>query len=416
MPKLTKSKGKTPKEGRAIGRQRSQREAKRTTPARKQRTVPTPQVGPALRRQREAMGMTVAQLASQIDVSRNTLTNYESGKTEPSASDLVRLADVLGCSVAELLGVGKPAPTPRFAFRAHKPLRKDPSITVLARKFLRSYAEIEEITEASLCDRLRPLVCTTNDELKEREIEAIAEDLRQTCGLHDCGPENIASVLENLGVRCLFFKFDSSGLDGISAIQGEMMLTMLKDSDRNMERIIFSAAHELGHLVLHPFLFTESNVEPDEERDFEKEANVFAGSFLVPSNELARIWREDRLSKLPLFHALLLLKRVFHVSYWALFYRVKSLQLTDMPWPVFMNHTKQHMGVTGKASIEDLEPEPLESKALYRTTRFELLVRSAFIQELIGVAKVAEMLQIPVEEANERTAKWLRPSGVPRNA
>lgn len=382
----------------------------------KEKVVRTTQVGPAIRRQREAMAMTVAELASKIDVSRNTLTNYEAGKTEPTASDLVQLAEALGCSVSELLGVGKVTPPPRFAFRAHAPLRKDSTITVLARKFLRAYAEIEEITETRLCDRLRPFVCGTNGAMKDREIEAIAEDLRQNCGLHDCGPENIASVLENLGVRCLFFNFDSSGLDGISAIQGDVMLTMLKDSDCNTERIIFSAAHELAHLVLHPFLFTESNDERDEDRDYEKEANIFAGSFLVPSNELARIWREDRLSRLPLFHALLLLKRVFHVSYWALFYRVKALQLTQMEWPTFMNQTKAYMGITGKASIKDLEPEPIESRSLYRTTRFELLVRSAFIQELIGVAKVAEMLQISVEEAQEKTAKWLRPKGESRRA
>lgn len=380
----------------------------------KERVVRTAQVGSAIRRQREAMAMTVAELASRIGVSRNTLTNYEAGKTEPAASDLVQLAEALGCSVSEVLGVGKITPPPRFAFRAHAPLRRDSSITVLARKFLRAYAEIEEITETRLCDRLRPFVCGTSGAMKEREIEAIAEDLRQNCGLHDCGPENIASVLENLGVRCLFFDFDSSGLDGISAIQGDVMLTMLKDSDRNTERIIFSAAHELAHLVLHPFLFTESSDERDEDRDYEKEANIFAGSFLVPSNELARIWREDRLSRLPLFHALLLLKRVFHISFWALFYRVKALQLTQMEWPAFMNQTKSYMGITGKASIKDLEPEPLESRSLYRTTRFELLVRSAFIQELIGVAKVAEMLQISVEEAQGKTAKWLRPTGESR--
>lgn len=382
----------------------------------KEKTGQGTQIALAIRRQREAMDMTVAALASKIDVSRNTLTNYEAGKTEPTAGDLVRLSEELGCSVSELLGVGNIAPTPRFAFRAHAPLRKDSSVTVLARKFLRAYAEIESITETRLGDRLRPFVNGTNGSLKEREIEGIAEDLRQNCGLSDCGPENIASVLESLGVRCLFFNFDSPGLDGISAIQGDMMLTMLKDSECNTERIIFSAAHELAHLVLHPFLFTENSDARDEDRDFEKEANIFAGSFLVPSNELVRIWREDRLSRLPLFHALLLLKRVFHVSYWSLFYRAKALQLTTVDWPAFMAMTKAHMGITGKASIKDLEPEPIDNRSLYRTTRFELLVRSAFIQELIGVAKVAEMMQISVEKAQEKTAHWLRPKGQSRKS
>lgn len=365
--------------------------------------------GVAIRRQREAMKMTVAQLAKEIGVSRNTITNYESGKTEPSASDIVRLADALGCKVDEFLGVGEVAQPPRFAFRAHAPLRKDPSVIVSARRFLRAYSEIEEITEAHLADRLQPFVCEANCSLTVREIELLADDLRDTCGLHDCGPENIASVLESLGVRCLFFDFDAPGLDGISAIQGKMKLTMLKDRKKNVERIIFSGAHELGHLVLHPQLFTTGNKESANDRNYEDEANKFAGCFLVPSNELARIWRDERLGRLPLFHALLILKRIFHVSYWCLFFRVRDLGLVNCQYPQFISHTKKYLGVSGKAKIEDLEPEPLKKDAIYRTTRFERLVRSAFIQELVGVAKVAELLQIPVEAAKETTAGWLKP-------
>ena len=184
---------------------------------------------------------------------------------------------------------------------------------------------------------------------------------------------------------------------------------MLKNRKKNVERIIFSGAHELGHLVLHPHLFTSDETEVDESRNCEKEANKFAGYFLVPSNELTRIWREDRLHRLPLFHALLLLKETFHVSFWCLFYRAKDLGIIKIEYPAFVNDTKAHLGITGKAKVEDLEPDPLESKTLYRTTRFQTLVRSAFLQDLIGVSKVAEMLQISVEETQERTTEWLRP-------
>lgn len=366
-------------------------------------------VGSLIRKQREAMRMTVGQLAERIGVSRNTITNYEAGKTEPTASDLVRLSTALGCSITDLVQADTAELPPRFAFRAHKGLKKDPSVLVAARKFLRSYSEIEEITEAKLCNRLEPFVCNSDGPLNEREIEGLADNLRQSCGLHDSGPENIASVLESLGVRCLFFDSDSKGLDGISAIQGDMMLTMLKNREKNIERIIFSGAHELGHLLLHPQLFTADQDGVDETRDYEREANKFAGCFLVPSNELTRIWREDKLQRLPLFHALLLLKRVFHVSYWCLFYRVKDLGLAKMDFPAFVIETKAHLGKIGKAKVEDLEPEPLASQTLYRTTRFGLLIRSAFVQELIGVAKVAEMLQMSVEEAQEMTTEWLRP-------
>src|SRR5271170_5336303 len=92
--------------------------------------APSNEVGNLIRKQRDAMHMTVAQLAKRIGVSRNTITNYEAGKTEPSASDLVRLSGALGCPINDLLQGGTASCPPRFAFRAHTPLRKDPAIAI----------------------------------------------------------------------------------------------------------------------------------------------------------------------------------------------------------------------------------------------------------------------------------------------
>lgn len=374
-------------------------------------TGPTDEVGNLIRKQREAMQMTVAQLASRVGVSRNTITNYEAGKTEPSASDLVRLSSTLGCAVNDLLSGGCASIPPRFAFRAHAPLRKDPEIAVAARKYLRAYDEIEEITNSRLQGKLRTFDGDGDGALTDREIESAADTLRQSSGLHDTGPENIASVLEGLGVRTLFFEHDGKGLEGLSTIQGEMILVMLRDRKRVIERTIFSAAHELGHLVLHPHLFT--NDEQDEEVDtkrYEDEANKFAGNFLVPSDELVRIWKEERLNRLSLFNGLILLKRVFHVSFHCLYHRVTELKLHRKIDPaIFISQIKQQLGIVGPAKMDDLEPDPLKPEVLYRTTRFSRLVRSAFLQELIGISKVAEMFQVPVDRAQEITTDWLRP-------
>ncbi|QDV39275.1 helix-turn-helix domain-containing protein [Tautonia plasticadhaerens] len=369
-------------------------------------------IGPLIRKQREATRMTVAHLAQRIGVSRNTITNYESGKTEPSAGDLVRIADALGCPLVALLGDDVAPPPPRFAFRAHTALRKDPSIILMVRRYLRAYSEIEEIAGVRLPGALRQFVLDADGPLGDRDIEMAADTLRESCGLRDCGPENIAGILEGLGVRCLFFDHDSRGLDGISTIQGDLMLVLLRDRTRNIERTIFSAAHELGHLVLHPHLFTAEARDDDPGRKYEEEANKFAGCFLVPSDDLVRIWREERLGRLPLFHALLLLKRVFRVSFFCLYRRVTELGLAKEEYPIFISQIKSWLGIGGKASMEDLEPEPLDPGALYRTTRFQRLVRSAFLQDLIGVAKVAELLQITVHDASEMTSDWLRPRDV----
>jgi len=380
-------------------------------PKKKQSTSASGNVGALIRTQREAVGMTIAQVAKQLGISRNTITNYESGKTEPTASDLVKLAQALGCSIRDLLaGAEEAMPPSRFAFRSHKKLREDPAIAVMARKYLKAYTEIEEITQARPTGELGHWELNS-DMPPKKWIETVAAELRRNCKFLDSGPENIARTLESIGVRCLFFDKAIKGLDGLSVIQGKMRLILLQNRKKGIERTIFSAAHELGHLVLHPDLFTQTEAETDSRRDYEEEADLFAGCFLVPTDELICIWHEEHLGRLPIVDALLLLKRVFHVSFWCLLQRVSQIKLTQVERPMLVNQVKRHLGLAldEKAKMEDLEPELLPPDALYRSTRFERLVRSAFIQEKIGVAKVAELLQITVDEAKECTTDWLRP-------
>jgi Zn-dependent peptidase ImmA (M78 family)/transcriptional regulator with XRE-family HTH domain len=384
------------------------RKAAAPTPA------PTNEVGNLIRRQRQAMQMTVAQLAVRVGVSRNTITNYEAGKTEPNASDLVRLSGALGCAVNDLLcGSGDSFP-PRFAFRAHAPLRKDPEIAVAARKYLRAYDEIEEIMDSRLPNRLRKFTAHQKGALSDEFIEMVANTLRHTSGLHDAGPENIVRVLEGLGVRTLFFEHDGKGLEGISTIQGDLKFIMLRNRRKEgklIERTIFSAAHELGHLVLHPQLFTsEARDDEEDPRRYEKEADKFAGRFLVPTEELVRVWEEEGLGELRLFDALILLKRVFHVSFWCLLFRVVETGLhEEVDMARFIMEVKRRLRIDGTATKDQLEPDQLPPEVLYTTNRFGRLVRSAFLRELIGESKVAELFQVPVNRAKEITADWLRP-------
>ena len=367
-------------------------------------------LGERLRVQRLALGLTVHQLAQRLGVNRNTITNYESNKTEPSVHDLVRLAAALGCALGDLLPGMPRAQVPRFAFRAHTVLSTDPHIKATARKYLRAYMEIEEILGTTLPLRLPRYQLEGDAPRLERRIEGLANRVRKSCGIRDCGPDNMVAVLEHLGVRCLFFQYDGRGLDGLSTLHDEMCLMLLRVRDTGIERTISSAAHELGHLVLHQHLFTEAPLEGGHERNYEKEAQLFAGYFLVPSDDLLEVWEAEGLYRLPPVHALLLLKRVFRVSFWFLYARVQQAGLVPPhEYPRLITEVKRLLGIHGRANMEALEPELLPRDMLQRSTRFERLIRSAFLQEKIGIAKVAEMLQISIEQAKEQTAQWVAP-------
>lgn len=57
-----------------------------------------------LRKYRKFRGMTQEALAKELHYSHTAIANYESGRNEPSLSDLCRLSDILGVSTDALLG------------------------------------------------------------------------------------------------------------------------------------------------------------------------------------------------------------------------------------------------------------------------------------------------------------------------
>lgn len=383
---------------------------------------PHPLIGQRIVKMREGLGWKRTELAKATGLHRNTLDNYEQGKTDPGAMDLLRIARALGCAVTDLLRDDGQGGAIRFAFRAHALLKRDIPLMSRASQLVRAYHEIEQITGAELPATMRKFPVPEGGHTLQ-SIRTMADMFRKQSDWADTSPANIAGILEGLGVRVVFLASDVCGLEGLSAIHGDKPFVLLRDRSREkklVERTIFSAAHELGHLVLHPWLFQDAPPATQEDdaaqgakgRLWEKEANTFAGHFLVPADELHQIWFGEKLGGLPLFDALLILKRVFPVSFHCLHHRVKedNLRRPAVSVPVFLNQIKTRLGIHGKARMEDLEPAPLPPAFLNTTNRFSRLVYRAFVREEIGVGKVAELFQVPLEDAKKITARWMRPA------
>lgn len=58
-----------------------------------------------LKRLREAAGLSQVQLALRMGVSQGTVAHWECGTRVPQARHLIKLANILGCSVDALLGL-----------------------------------------------------------------------------------------------------------------------------------------------------------------------------------------------------------------------------------------------------------------------------------------------------------------------
>lgn len=55
------------------------------------------------REQRIEAGITVTQAAAALGVSRTTINNWETGKKNPTADNIVKMSEVYGCTTDKLL-------------------------------------------------------------------------------------------------------------------------------------------------------------------------------------------------------------------------------------------------------------------------------------------------------------------------
>ena len=158
------------------------------------------------------------------------------------------------------------------------------------------------------------------------EIRVIATDFRHKHWPESCLPVNMETIIENrLGLEIIPLRGEPA-LSKISAYLKSDLTGIVVDHDQYMDaenrfenRLRFSFAHEVGHLVLHDYFYRQFSFESIEEylhfeddlpedkyRDFEWQANEFAGSLLVPrehlSDEVNRVC--EKLKKANIAHLL----------------------------------------------------------------------------------------------------------------
>lgn len=91
-------------------------------------------IGERIRNRRRSLGMNQDELAELASLNRVTVAKYETGKFEPGAQALSRIADALETSVDELLGRNKPEQQTEVndeAMMIRERLRRDPNYRLL---------------------------------------------------------------------------------------------------------------------------------------------------------------------------------------------------------------------------------------------------------------------------------------------
>ncbi len=224
------------------------------------------------------------------------------------------------------------------------------------------------------------------------------------------------------GVKVKALPLDSDGYFGlcIGLVDGGPAFVVNTPYRVPVERWIFTVAHELAHLLLHLSSFEAE--ESGETKAQEKEANEFAGYFLMPDQVFLDEWGDT--AGLPLVDRVMKVKRMFRVSHKAVLYR--PIQLGQYDSQLWTDFPKKYRAKTGRTLQKTDEPiglspddfrasEPPIRRAQepdelvdpdFVEDRFSRLVREAYLKNKITLGRAAELLQVPLADMRVTAAEW----------
>ena len=337
-----------------------------------------------------ASGINKQTLAEHAGVDPSTLYRYLAGKQDMPSSVLMILLSHLGATLADV----QPAPpTTNIRFRSDTAGAHElPAVQKAIRRFA-DYAWLEDtlmgepVRELSLASKF-----ISKRKGNETDISTLARSTRASMGFSESGPiPSFLSCLQ-LTVKLLTYRLADKP-DGFSILEPDWGWCLaINVANRPIERTLFTAAHELGHMVCGHL--TESVDDGKPTMEIEKVADSFAGYFLVPSESLRAHWKGVNPSNRALNQLHLRgLKAVYGVSYHCLLTRLLNED--------FINGTafgfwKSRLYPNNSPD----EPDALMTSPAYEE-RLRILAIQAYQQEQIGMQKVAEMLDMSFEEAWE---------------
>ncbi len=357
-----------------------------------------------MKRLRNAKGLSQQALADAACLSLPTIKNLERGKNEPRMRTIQAVARALDVKVLMLFQPVRELRTIRF--RSAKKMRNRENILAEVARWLDDFNFLEKTMNKQIPFSLKEVRTQCSS---DRLAEA-AGLCREKLGLKPDEPiYDICGLLEKAGVKVFPIPMASDGFFGLSVREedgGPGVVVNIWERI-SVERRIFSAAHELGHLMLHPEAYDVSMIEENKEE--EREADRFAGHFLMPNEGFWKEWNEA--SGLHFVDRVFKVKRIFRVSYKTVLSRLLEDKAVDSNiWRKF--NTAYHKRFNRKLSFKE-EPMGIDSAEPFGMMRFDFyedrfsrLAREALEEDKISISRGAEILRIGIEEMQELLQNW----------
>lgn len=241
-----------------------------------------------IRQARTSRRMSISDLSEMLEVSKQLVSQYETGKTSPSMGKLNEISKILKYPVSffyKPIHKNDSASSIVF-FRSNKTAKVKSKNA--AKEKMEIFCEIVSYLEnyVNLPETNLPKMEYENEDLMPlsvEEIENYAMGLRKAWGL-GVGPiDNLMVEVQKNGIHVSKISLNLEKIDAFSVWMNNKSYIFLNDDKNTNARIRFDIAHELGHLLMHADYYTNEDFEKSPiKQKLELEANMFAGAFLMP--------------------------------------------------------------------------------------------------------------------------------------
>lgn len=226
---------------------------------------------------RQARGFSQSSLARAASMSQSKISKVENGFMPPTEELELKLAEILHFRSDFFHRETRLRPPPANYHRKREKLSAGDWEAILARSEIYRFT-IEEMLSSVELVATKPSPPVIDLDQYDGRIEDVAMAVRQQWLLPRGPIVDVAKLLEDAGVLIVPFDFGTELIDAFCqhAADGLPPLIFLNTKFKAKDRVRFSLAHELAHLVMHRL--------PNP--DMEDQANNFASCFLMPANDI----------------------------------------------------------------------------------------------------------------------------------
>lgn len=284
--------------------------------------------GDRLKTARIYRSMTLAELGKSLDLSKQTLSMYENNKGNPDFSTVIKLSKTLHFPINYFFqekNIDITSGTTYFRSLSSTS-KKSRSAEITKVEFICAlYEALYNYIEFPVLNL--PKININSQNLSDEEIENVAIKLRGFWNLGYDPINDLQYTLEENGLIVTGMNVADQKIDAYSQVVNidgiENYIIVLSVGNKGKARINFDLAHELGHILLHPWTEDIETLSNDEFKDRERQANKFASSLLLPKETFSK-----DCSRYPTeLEYYIRLKKKWGVSIQAMLYRACDLDI-----------------------------------------------------------------------------------------